>query len=81
MALNIGQQDTQNRVQTCQCIAQAQIGAYRWRTGKPVDMPKATNAFTHRGKARPRGIGATLPIPRDAGIDQSRVGLLQLFWS
>jgi hypothetical protein len=62
MALNIGQQDTQHRVQTCQGIAQAQIGAYWWRTGEPVDMPKATNAFTHRGKSRSRGIGTGLTI-------------------
>src|SRR5262249_29708248 len=63
MTLNIDQQDTEHRMQTCQCIAQAQIGAQWWRPGERVDIPEATNAFTHRGKSRPRGIGASLTIP------------------
>ena len=47
MALNIGQQDAEHRVQPCQRIAQAQVGTHRGRTGEPVEIPETTNAFAH----------------------------------
>src|SRR5262249_27857140 len=46
-----------------------------------VDIPKTADPFTHRGKPGSGGIGTGLAIPGDAGINQARVGLLQLLRS